>query len=51
MKSDMAGAATVLAAVKLAAAFGLKVNVTAIAPVAKMRSAPEATNSAMSIDR
>jgi len=35
MKSDMAGAATVLAAVKLAAAFGLKVNVTAIAPVAE----------------
>jgi len=35
MKSDMAGAATVLAAVKLAAAFGLKVNVTAVAPVAE----------------
>jgi leucyl aminopeptidase len=35
MKSDMAGAATVLAAVKMAAALGLKVNVTAVAPVAE----------------
>ncbi len=35
MKSDMAGAATVLAAVKMAASFGLKVNVTAVAPVAE----------------
>ncbi len=35
MKSDMAGAATVLAVVKLAAELGLKVNVTALAPVAE----------------
>jgi len=33
MKSDMSGAATVLAAVKTAAALGLKVNVTALAPL------------------
>lgn len=33
MKCDMAGAATVLGAVKVAAELGLKVNVTAIAPV------------------
>ena len=35
MKSDMAAAATVLAAVKMAASFGLKVNVTALAPIAE----------------
>lgn len=35
MKSDMAGAATVLAAVKLAASLGLKINVTALAPIAE----------------
>ncbi len=35
MKCDMAGAATVLAAVKTAAALKLKVNVTAVAPVAE----------------
>jgi len=35
MKCDMAGAATVLTAVKMAAAFGLKVNVTALAPIAE----------------
>lgn len=35
MKCDMAGAATVLAAVKMAAVFKLKVNVTALAPVAE----------------
>jgi leucyl aminopeptidase len=33
MKSDMAGAATVLAAVQIAAALHLKINVTAVAPV------------------
>ncbi len=33
MKCDMAGAATVLGAVKVAAELGLKVNVTALAPV------------------
>jgi len=33
MKCDMAGAATVLGAVRTAAALGLKVNVTAVAPV------------------
>lgn len=33
MKSDMAGAATVLSAVHTAAALGLKVNVTAVTPV------------------
>jgi leucyl aminopeptidase len=33
MKCDMSGAATVLGAVQVAAALGLKVNVTAIAPV------------------
>lgn len=33
MKCDMAGAATVLGAVKTAAALGLKVNVTAVAPI------------------
>ena len=33
MKSDMGGAATVLGAVKTAAALGLKVNVTALTPV------------------
>ena len=33
MKCDMAGAATVLAAVQVAAALHLKVNVTAVAPV------------------
>lgn len=35
MKCDMAGAAVVLATVKMAAELGLKVNVTAIAPVAE----------------
>jgi leucyl aminopeptidase len=35
MKQDMAGAATVLAAVKRAASLGLRVNVTAVAPVAE----------------
>jgi len=35
MKSDMAGAATVLGAVRTAAELGLKVNVTALAPVAE----------------
>jgi len=35
MKSDMSGAATVLGAVQTAAALGLKVNVTAVAPVAE----------------
>jgi leucyl aminopeptidase len=35
MKCDMAGAATVLGAVQTAAALGLKVNVTAVAPVAE----------------
>ncbi|HSX38352.1 MAG TPA: leucyl aminopeptidase family protein [Chlamydiales bacterium] len=35
MKADMAGAATVLAAVKIAAGLRLKVNVTALAPVAE----------------
>lgn len=35
MKCDMAGAATVLAAVRTAAELGLKVNVTALAPMAE----------------
>lgn len=35
MKCDMAGAATVLAAVRTAAALGLKVNVTAVTPLAE----------------
>jgi leucyl aminopeptidase len=35
MKCDMAGAATVLATVKMAASLGLKVNVTALAPIAE----------------
>ncbi len=35
MKCDMSGAATVLGTVKTAAALGLKVNVTAVAPIAE----------------
>ncbi len=35
MKCDMAGAATMLAVVKVAAALGLKINVTALAPIAE----------------